>query len=344
MEAKFNHFDHNGNAVMVDVSDKAVTERTAVASGKIRVNDAVMQAILQGTAKKGDVLGVARVAGIMATKQTSNLIPMCHLLCLNKSTIDFEIEEKHGLIKAICTVKVSGKTGVEMEALMGVNVTLLTIYDMCKAMDRAMEITDVHLEHKEGGKSGIYDRRERKKPLVVSICGCKNSGKTTFIERLLPILIQKQVKTAVVKHDGHSFEPDVEGTDSYRIRKAGACAVAVFCDTHSMVVKQKAGTVEAMLEAVDEADLVLLEGGKNWDFPKIELVRKGNSERLAGNGRNLLAVATDMEGFQVEKAALGTCGTVSEDGSAVPVIALDDYKKAADLILELLAGGQEAQP
>lgn len=110
MEAKFNHFDHNGNAVMVDVSDKAVTERTAVASGKIRVNDAVMQAILQGTAKKGDVLGVARVAGIMATKQTSSLIPMCHLLCLNKSTIDFEIEEGQGLIKAICTVKVSGKT------------------------------------------------------------------------------------------------------------------------------------------------------------------------------------------------------------------------------------------
>ena len=96
MEAKFNHFDHNGNAVMVDVSDKAVTERTAVASGKIRVNDAVMQAILQGTAKKGDVLGVARVAGIMATKQTSSLIPMCHLLCLNKSTIDFEIEEGQG--------------------------------------------------------------------------------------------------------------------------------------------------------------------------------------------------------------------------------------------------------
>ena len=344
MEAKFKHFDHNGNAVMVDVSDKAVTERTAVASGKIRVNDAVMQAILQGTAKKGDVLGVARVAGIMATKQTSSLIPMCHLLCLNKSTIDFEIEEGQGLIKAICTVKVSGKTGVEMEALMGVNVTLLTIYDMCKAMDRAMEITDVHLEHKEGGKSGIYDRREWKKPLVVSICGCKNSGKTTFIERLLPILTQKQVKTAVVKHDGHSFEPDVEGTDSYRIRKAGACATAVFCDTHSMVVKQKAGTVEDMLEAVDEADLVLLEGGKNWDFPKIELVRKGNSERLVGNGRNLLAVATDIEGFQVEKAALGTCGTVSEDGSEVPVIALDDYKKAADLILELLAGGQEAQP
>ena len=342
--SEFTHFNGQGEAIMVDVSEKQDTVREATASGRIRMSEECYAKVKAGDMKKGDVLGVARVAGIMATKQTSSLIPMCHLLCLNKSTIDFEIEEGQGLIKAICTVKVSGKTGVEMEALMGVNVTLLTIYDMCKAMDRAMEITDVHLEHKEGGKSGIYDRRERKKPLVVSICGCKNSGKTTFIERVLPILIQKQVKTAVVKHDGHSFEPDVEGTDSDRVRKAGACATAVFCDTHSMVVKQKAGTVEDMLEAVDEADLVLLEGGKNWDFPKIELVRKGNSERLAGNGRNLLAVATDIEGFQVEKAAPGTCGTVSEDGSAVPVIALDDYKKAADLILELLAGGQEAQP
>ena len=161
MEAKFNHFDHNGNAVMVDVSDKAVTERTAVASGKIRVNDAVMQAILQGTAKKGDVLGVARVAGIMATKQTSSLIPMCHLLCLNKSTIDFEIEEEQGLIKAICTVKVSGKTGVEMEALMGVNVTLLTIYDMCKAVDKTMTIGEICLLRKSGGKSGVFERSLR---------------------------------------------------------------------------------------------------------------------------------------------------------------------------------------
>mgnify|MGYP005981106481 CR=1 FL=1 len=104
------------------------------------------------------------------------------------------------------------------------------------------------------------------------------------------------------------------------------------------------GNEDDALEAVDEADLVLLEGGKNWDFPKIELVRKGNSERLAGNGRNLLAVATDMESFQVKKEASGTCEAVSEDGSEVPVIALDDYKKAANLILELLAGGQEAQP
>ena len=144
----FTHIDANGNAVMVDVSEKEITERIAVASGKIRVNDAVMSAIVNHTAKKGDVLTVARVAGIMGTKQTSNLIPMCHPLCLNKCTVDFEVKETENIIKALCTVKVSGKTGVEMEALMGVNVALLTIYDMCKAMDRAMEIFDVHLEKK----------------------------------------------------------------------------------------------------------------------------------------------------------------------------------------------------
>ena len=126
------------------------------------VNDAVMSAIVNHTAKKGDVLTVARVAGIMGTKQTSNLIPMCHPLCLNKCTVDFEVKETENIIKALCTVKVSGKTGVEMEALMGVNVALLTIYDMCKAMDRAMEIFDVHLEKKDGGKSGLFERSKER--------------------------------------------------------------------------------------------------------------------------------------------------------------------------------------
>ena len=151
---EWNHFDENGNAVMVDVSEKEITERIAVASGKIRVNDAVMSAIVNHTAKKGDVLTVARVAGIMGTKQTSNLIPMCHPLCLNKCTVDFEVKETENIIKALCTVKVSGKTGVEMEALTGVSVVLLTIYDMCKALDKFMEIQDIYLCKKTGGKSG----------------------------------------------------------------------------------------------------------------------------------------------------------------------------------------------
>ena len=158
----FTHFDAEGKAIMVDVSEKNANLRTAVAIGSIMVSKEIYEKIAAGTVAKGDVLGVARVAGIMGTKQTSNLIPMCHPLCLNKCTVDFEVKEAENIIKALCTVKVSGKTGVEMEALMGVNVALLTIYDMCKAMDRAMEIFDVHLEKKDGGKSGLFERSKER--------------------------------------------------------------------------------------------------------------------------------------------------------------------------------------
>ncbi len=161
MEQKWNHFDADGNAIMVDVSGKAVTKRVAMASGTIKVNQKVLDAIRTGTSKKGDVLGVARVAGIMAVKQTANLIPMCHTLLIQKCSIEFEIHEEKCEILACCTVKIEGKTGVEMEALTGVTVTLLTIYDMCKAMDQSMEIGKVHLESKSGGKSGIYIRNEK---------------------------------------------------------------------------------------------------------------------------------------------------------------------------------------
>ena len=138
MGDNFTHFDDQGNAVMVDVSEKDVTSRVAVASGIIRVNAEVMDAVLNQKVKKGDVLGVARVAGIMAVKQTPHLIPMCHTLLISKCSVDFEIDKENLNIKAICTVKVEGKTGVEMEALTGVSVTLLTIYDMCKAIDKRM--------------------------------------------------------------------------------------------------------------------------------------------------------------------------------------------------------------
>lgn len=158
MEEKLTHFDADGKAVMVDVSEKQNTSRTAVASGKIRVNDAVMKAVQTGTAAKGDVLGVARVAGIMAVKQTASLIPMCHTLLITKCGIDFEVDEANLEIKAVCTVKVEGKTGVEMEALTGVSVALLTIYDMCKAIDKRMEMNEIHLETKSGGKSGDFVR------------------------------------------------------------------------------------------------------------------------------------------------------------------------------------------
>ena len=158
MENKLSHFDTEGNAIMVDVSDKQETTRTAVASGIIKVNDAVMEAVVNKTVQKGDVLGVARVAGIMAAKQTPHLIPMCHPLLLSKCSVDFEVNETENTIKALCTVKIKGQTGVEMEALTGVSVALLTVYDMCKAIDKRMEISDVHLEYKAGGKSGEFVR------------------------------------------------------------------------------------------------------------------------------------------------------------------------------------------
>ncbi|MDU4588174.1 cyclic pyranopterin monophosphate synthase MoaC [Clostridium sp.] len=156
MENKLTHFDSKGNAVMVDVSEKNITQRVAIAKGKIYINKDVIEAIVNDTVEKGDVLGVARVAGIMGVKKTSELIPMCHPLMITKCSIDFNVNEEENYIEAVCTAKVNGKTGVEMEALTGVNVALLTIYDMCKAIDKTMEISEVHLAKKTGGKSGDF--------------------------------------------------------------------------------------------------------------------------------------------------------------------------------------------
>lgn len=156
MNNELNHFDSKGNAIMVDVTEKNVTQRQAIARGKIFVNKETYDRILQGNMAKGDVLAVARVAGIMATKKTSELIPMCHPLMLTKSQIDFEFNEEEKSITAISLVKLAGQTGVEMEALTGVNVALLTIYDMCKAIDKNMLISDIHLVEKTGGKSGKF--------------------------------------------------------------------------------------------------------------------------------------------------------------------------------------------
>ena len=148
------HFDENGKALMVDVTDKKETVREATAEGRIFVNKEVFQAIREGTAAKGDVLGVAATAGIMGAKRTSELIPMCHILPITNCRVNFEMEPEECAVLCTCTVKVTGKTGVEMEALTGVSVALLTIYDMCKAMDKAMEIGEICLVKKTGGKSG----------------------------------------------------------------------------------------------------------------------------------------------------------------------------------------------
>ena len=153
---EFTHFDDKGNAYMVDVSGKDVTHRVAVAEGTIAVSREVMDAVLGHKVKKGDVMTVAQVAGIMGTKRTSDLIPMCHPLSLTNAAVTFEVDEEACEIKAICRAVTEGKTGVEMEALTGVSVALLTIYDMCKAIDKRMVIREIHLVEKSGGKSGDF--------------------------------------------------------------------------------------------------------------------------------------------------------------------------------------------
>lgn len=162
MGRQFTHIDANGNAVMVDVSGKAVTHRTASAVGRISMSGDCFDMVAQGRAKKGDVLGVAQVAGIMAAKRTGELIPLCHRLNLTGTEVTFRLLPEDRSIEAVCTVKCDGKTGVEMEALTGVSAALLTVYDMCKAADRGMVISDIHLLEKHGGKSGDFYFEETK--------------------------------------------------------------------------------------------------------------------------------------------------------------------------------------
>ncbi|MDI1338509.1 cyclic pyranopterin monophosphate synthase MoaC [Polaromonas sp.] len=150
------HFDATGQAHMVDVAAKPATHRVALAQGRITMNPATLAIILGGTAKKGDVLGIARIAGIMAAKKTSDLIPLCHPLALTRVAMDFSPDADSASIVCQATVETVGPTGVEMEALTAVQIALLTIYDMCKAADRGMTMTDIKLLEKHGGKSGSF--------------------------------------------------------------------------------------------------------------------------------------------------------------------------------------------
>ena len=156
--SKLTHFNQAGEAHMVDIADKASTARRAIAAGRIVMQAETLNLIQQGKHKKGDVLGVARIAGIMATKRTADLVPMCHPLALTHVAVEFEVDTVANAIECTVTAETTGQTGVEMEALTGVQVCLLTIYDMCKAVDRGMVISDVRLLEKSGGKSGHWQR------------------------------------------------------------------------------------------------------------------------------------------------------------------------------------------
>jgi len=151
------HFDAKGDAIMVDVSGKPETERVATAAVTVRMKPETLALILKGQVKKGDVLAVARLAGIMAAKRTPDLIPLCHPLALASVTVELTPDRKRNAVDIVATCKLRGRTGVEMEALTAASVAALTVYDMCKAVDRGMTITDLRLLHKSGGKSGTYE-------------------------------------------------------------------------------------------------------------------------------------------------------------------------------------------
>lgn len=156
MSSGFTHFDAEGRAVMVDVSGKDETDRVATAEGSVVMQPETLRLIREGQVKKGDVLAVARLAGIMAAKKTPDLIPLCHPLALTSVTVDLTLDEKRSAVDIRATCRLQGRTGVEMEAMTAVSVAALTVYDMCKAVDRGMLISDIKLTYKSGGKSGTY--------------------------------------------------------------------------------------------------------------------------------------------------------------------------------------------
>jgi len=161
MKKNLTHFTKSGNAHMVDINDMDITDRIAVASGEIKMSVSSLKKIIEGDHKKGDVLGIARIAAIMASKKTPDLIPLCHNINLSSVSVDFEINESKNDIYCIATVSTNGKTGVEMEALTAVQIGLLTIYDMCKSIDRSMVISNIKLESKKGGSSGEWERKRK---------------------------------------------------------------------------------------------------------------------------------------------------------------------------------------
>ncbi len=154
--SQFTHFNAAGQAHMVDVGDKPETRRIARAAGSIRMQPETLALVVQGDARKGDVLGIARIAAIQGSKRTAELIPLCHPLALTKVGVEFDIDQPHATIHCTVTAETVGRTGVEMEALTAVSVALLTVYDMCKAVDRGMQIVNIQLLEKEGGKSGRW--------------------------------------------------------------------------------------------------------------------------------------------------------------------------------------------
>ena len=374
------HVDAKGEVRMVDVSDKAETHRIAIAEGTILMHPETQAMVLQDRAKKGDVLACARVAGIMAIKRTSDIIPMCHPLLITKSKCDIEPiapagtpadETPEGWAPArsdgqvgfhvLVTAGVTGKTGIEMEALTGASAACLTIYDMCKAVDRGMEIVDVRLLHKEGGRSGVWDRAERQAaaaeataadgaapvaapappaptPAVPAIAfiGYQNSGKTTLVEKVIAELTRRGLRVGTLKHHGHhGFDIDVPAKDTWRHHQAGSKHVGLICATrwaeYADTREEDEMPARELLSRYNDVDVVIIEGYKTEGFDNIVVARSG-VDRLRGkssldlvDGRTLALACNEALAHQAFDA-----------GFATRAININDARAICDLIQDRL--------
>lgn len=379
------HVDAKGEVRMVDVSDKAETHRIAIAEGTILMHPETQAMVLQDRAKKGDVLACARVAGIMAIKRTSDIIPMCHPLLITKSKCDIEPIASAGMpaegvpevwaparsdgqvgFHVLVTAGVTGKTGIEMEALTGASAACLTIYDMCKAVDRGMEIVDVRLLHKEGGRSGVWNRAERQAaaaeataadgaapasaPVAVSepvaptpavpaiaFIGYQNSGKTTLVEKVIAELTRRGLRVGSLKHHGHhGFDIDVPAKDTWRHHQAGSKHVGLICATrwaeYADTREEDEMPARELLSRYNDVDVVIIEGYKTEGFDNIVVARSG-VDRLRGkssldlvDGRTLALACNEALARQAFDA-----------GFATRAININDARAICDLIQDHLA-------
>lgn len=312
------HVDESGDVRMVDVGDKAVTRRIAVAEGSILMHPETQAMVLEDRAKKGDVLACARVAGIMASKRTSDLIPMCHPLNITKSKVEIESipamgegARKDGRVgfHVLATCGVTGVTGIEMEALTAASTACLTIYDMCKAVDRGMEIVDVRLLLKEGGRSGVWEREDASAAAVegkdgadatasdssedapaapapaVAFIGYQNSGKTTLVEKVIAELTARGLRVGSIKHHGHHrFDIDVPGKDSWRHAEAGSRHVGLICANRyaEYADTDQEFPLDGLLARYTDVDVVIVEGYKTAGLPNVVVARSG-VDRLRGS-------------------------------------------------------------
>ena len=375
------HVDAKGEVRMVDVSDKAETHRIAIAEGTILMHPETQAMVLQDRAKKGDVLACARVAGIMAIKRTSDIIPMCHPLLITKSKCDIEPIAPAGTpaedvpegwaparsdgqvgFHVLVTAGVTGKTGIEMEALTGASAACLTIYDMCKAVDRGMEIVDVRLLHKEGGRSGVWDRAERQAAAAgaaaadviapvaapapaaptpaapaIAFIGYQNSGKTTLVEKVIAELTRRGLRVGSLKHHGHhGFDIDVPAKDTWRHHQAGSKHVGLICATrwaeYADTREEDEMPARELLSRYNDVDVVIIEGYKTEGFDNIVVARSG-VDRLRGkssldlvDGRTLALACNEALARQAFDA-----------GFATRAININDARAICDLIQDHLA-------